>query len=253
MALNQNASVDLAGSPYDAKTLNVDEVNAWIKDYYSMGVAQSTNIREEGLQREIRGILLDPVNMQYVFDTTRAQAQKKNLAYVGKTAAGKVGYMIDSFRGQDFGKADSNVVTFEVDYTAAIVTTVYCWLHGAMPTGTTLLANATQFSMYEYSAMVLFGEYILPGQSRIFDTIFVERNQGVFYPPWAVPQGTGLVFRYPAPVVVLGEQTLVIGKKIQRKGYDTSIPIGVKIVKSDLCLSQAKASGASEKGILQYV
>lgn len=216
----------IADTPYQVNTLTAEEKAKYENDYAKM-VEQVSD--QNVITNDIIRMLMDGKDL--ALKALQAQLFKFGGAYEGKATVG-AGMVVELLKPDDFGDVANPYFAWSRAYPAAVnyIDRLQAWLadpDGAFP------GQGTALRTDRYAAIVVFGEFIPAGASAVHNGVKVVKN-GKDFPMWMVDYNISQVFRYPYPIIVLGEESVLVQHFCQTApGTDVSQPIGVKLVKAD--------------------
>ncbi|MGC8978944.1 hypothetical protein [Caldisericum sp.] len=202
----------IAGKPYPVDSLKNKDFGYIVQDYKSIMPKQTTN---DPLALRISELL--NANFELVVNTIRATMRKSGLSYIGKAGTSS-GLMLDLLTPPLFGSATNPKYKWEVNYTTAGLNT---WLSDPD-------TPSDDLRIYQDSALVLLGEYKPLGVSAIVDAVDFKKD-GNDLPGWSIDYMQSDIVYYPAPIVLLGNDSFMAKHRAIQAGKDYTIPIGIAV------------------------
>lgn len=216
----------IADTPYQVNTLTAEEKAKFENDYAKM-VEQVSD--QNVITNDIIRMLMD--GRELALKALQAQLFKFGGAYEGKATVG-AGMTVELLKPDDIGDIAFPYLAWSRAYPAPATyqDRLQAWF--ADPDGT-FPGPGTALRTDRYAACVIFGEFIPNGASAVHNGVKVVKN-GKDFPMWMVDYNISQIFRYPYPIIVLGEESVLVQHFAQTApGTDVSQPIGIKLVKAD--------------------
>lgn len=223
-------TVVIADTPYSVNALSVEEEAKFDNDYAKLiEMVSDQNV----ITNDIIRLIAEAKDL--VKKALQAQLFKFGGAYEGKATVG-AGMVVELLRPDDFGDVANPQLAWNrtIPTAPAIIATyadrMQAWLSDP---DALALGNTAAFRTDRYAAVVLLGEFIPAGATAVHNLVKVVKN-GKDFPAWTVDFNMSQLFKYPYPIIVLGEESALVQHFCHTApSNDVSQPIGVKLVKAD--------------------